>query len=151
MYKRVAIVLILLVVVSGCVGPGSQNGNQEGTVGNGGGNGGQASVSFTEERMVNEGPVNIGIQVESLGGYEFIWVEASGVDGGYMMEETTSQPGLYIADNGVSTVGLGICYKESLSADCGTYSGDPASFNPSVEVYGVSDGEKTLLDEYSVE
>lgn len=80
-----------------------------------------------------------------------MWVEAGGVEGGYKMNKFSTQPGLYIVDNGVITVGFGICYKESLDAECGTYSGDPTDFNPSVEVYGVKGGEKTLVDEYSLE
>jgi hypothetical protein len=96
-------------------------------------------------------PMNIGIQVESVGSYDFLWVEVDGVEGGIKMSQPSDQPVLYVADNGMSVVGLGVCYKESLDAECGTYSGKPKDFNPSVKVYGVEGGEKTLVNEYSLE
>jgi hypothetical protein len=147
MHKGVVVVLILVAVTAGCMGPGSQTGNGGGE----GGGSGQASVSFTERTPDAGGPTRIAIQVESLGTYDFMWVEADGVEGGYKMNQSSRQPGVYIADNGVTTFGFGICYKESLTAECGMYSGDPTNFNPSVEVYGVEGGEKTLVDEYSLE
>jgi hypothetical protein len=137
----IAFVLVLLMATSGCT-------ETERTVE--GAYEGRATVSFTEERFNLGRPVHIGVQVESVGGYEFIWVKPDGVEGGYRINRSSDRPVLYISNDGFRTTSLGVCYKPSLTSDCGFYTGDPTEFNPTVEVYGVKEGEKELIGRYSL-
>ena len=157
MYKGVAVVLILVVITAGCVGGGSQsgNGNQESQTGNGGGDGGgsgQASISFTEETLSDfEGnPTQVIIKVQSIGSYDFIWIEVDNVNGGFRFNRSYVGNQLFIRPNGYSSAGY-ICYKESVDSGCAEWTGDPETFTNSAQVYGVEGGEKTLLEEYSPE
>lgn len=52
-----------------------------------------------------------------------------------------------ISPTGYSSYGY--CYKESVDFSCTDYTGDTETFTNSVEVYGVKNGEKELLREYS--
>ena len=139
----VIFVLILMVSISGCMGT-------ENRIGAGNQNTDEASISFSEEQSDIRSPVYIAIQVESLGGYDFIWVKPDGVEGGYQINRSSAQPVLYISNDGLKTTAFGVCYKDSLTEACGFYSGDPTEFNPSVKIYGVKDGKKTLVDKYSL-
>jgi hypothetical protein len=159
MHKGVVVVLILVVITAGCVGGGSQNGNgnqesqtggnQQGQSGNGGG-GGQVSVSFSEETLDNfpDDPTQVIIKVESIGSYDFVWIEVDNVDGGFRFNRSYVGNQLFIRPNGYSSAGY-ICYKESVDSGCTEYAGEPSDFTNSAQVYGVEGGEKTLLEEYS--
>lgn len=154
MYKGVVVVLILVVITAGCVGGGGQsgNGNQGSQSGSGGGEGGgsgQASVSFSEETLDDfEGdPTQVIIKVQSIGSYDFVWVEVDNVNGGFRINESITGNQLFIRPNGYSSYGY--CYKESVDSGCTDYEGDSEAFTNSAQVYGVEGGEKTLLEEYS--
>jgi len=143
-YARVvgiAFVLALLVAASGCTETerAVESADQ-----------GRATVSFTEERFDLGGPVYIGIRVESMGSYDFIWVEPDGVEGGYRINRSSDRPVLYISNDGFRTTSLGVCYKPSLTDDCGFYTGDPTEFSPTAVVYGVEEGEKEPVGRYSL-
>jgi len=151
MNTKKAVILVVLstaVLLSGCVGGGGGTG---GGTGGGGGDGGSqgAEISFTQDETNG-----IGVQVSSMGGYDAIWVELGNVEGGYQINEESDVPSVYVQQTGGGTVG-DACFKESHTAEC-MYQGenldnapDPerfSEFDGSIEVYGLSGGEKTLVD-----
>jgi hypothetical protein len=137
----IGLVLVLLASITGCTGLETAVDNTDG---------GQATVSFSEERFNLDRPVHIGIRVDSMGSYDFIWVEPDGIEGGYQINRSSDRHVLYISSDGFRTTSLGICYKPSLTSGCDIYTGDPTKFNPTVKVYGVIGDDKTLIDRYSL-
>ena len=106
-----------------------------------------AFVSFSEDSEKG-----VGIEV-SKGDFESIWIEIENVDGGFMVYEGVDRPSLYVNEQEYSTAGE-ICYKVSFDADCVDGSLDDEtreslSFRAEFRVYGIFDGNKTLLDTYS--
>lgn len=95
-----------------------------------------------------------GVAVEvSTGDFDSLWVEIENVDGGFMIYEGLDRPSLYIDNDGYSTAG-DICYKRSRDAACleGSLDEDTrdAFFRDAeIRVYGILDGEKTLLETYA--
>lgn len=132
------IVLLLLVLtamsLSGCVSGG-----------NGGDSGGQGE---TDIRFTQDETNGIGVQVSSIGSYEAIWVEAGNVEGGFEIKGERDVPSLYIRSIGPILV-YDTCFKESHTAEC--IEGPPdaerfSEFDGTIEVYGLSGGEKTLVE-----
>jgi len=115
--------------------------------GGGGGDGGgqgEADIRFTEEES------GISIQVAAMGGYEAVWVEAESFDGGYQINEESTVPSVYIG-TGMNGVVGDACFKESHDAECIEGAPDAERFSDvemsdTIEVYGLSGGEKTLVD-----
>jgi hypothetical protein len=137
----VGFILTVLVAISGCIGLEKTVESMDQ---------GQARVSFSEEQFNLGRPVHIGIQIESLGNYDFIWIEPDGIKGGYQINRSSERPVLYISDYGFRTTSLGICYKTSRGSDCSSYAGDPTRLNPTVEVYGIKERDKKLIGRYSL-
>lgn len=150
MYKGVVVFLVLVVITAGCIGTGNQTGggNQQNTGENGNG-GGQVGISITEETLNDfpGNPTQVIINVQSIGSYDFVWVEVDNVSGGFQINESIRGNQLMISPTGYSSYGY--CYKESVDFSCTDYTGDTETFTNSVEVYGVKNGEKELLREYS--
>lgn len=106
-----------------------------------------AFVSFSED--IEKG---VGVEV-SKGDFESLWVEIENVDGGFMIYEGLDRPSLYIDDDEYRTAG-DICYKTSLGADCiegalAEETRESFSLSAEIRVYGILDGEKTLLETYA--
>ena len=143
----------LLVGLSGCLGNDDGNEDEEnGGDGNSGGNGsdgndgGQSDpeIAFTEDETNG-----VGVQVTNMGGYDAVWVEHENLDGGFQISETRDVPVLYLSDTGYVQFG-DVCFKESHTADCkgAALDGERAaqlSRDGRIEVYGLHDGEKTLV------
>lgn len=124
----------LLVGLSGCLGN------------DGGNDGGQSDpeIAFTEDETNG-----VGVQVTNMGGYDAVWVEHENLDGGFQISETRDVPVLYLSDTGYVQFG-DVCFKESHTADCkgAALDGERAaqlSRDGRIEVYGLHDGEKTLV------
>lgn len=112
-----------------------------------------ASVSFSEESGLG-----VGVEV-SKGEFEYIWVEIEDdvnddgfIDGGFMIREGLDRPSLYVGNDDVSIAG-DVCYKPNMDADCVDGSLDEETLNAfaisaKIRVYGVYEGEKTLLKRY---
>ena len=133
--KSVAVVLLVLTAVplTGCASSG----------GNGGDGGSGAKVSFTQDETNG-----IGVQVSDMGGYEAMWVESGNVGGGFEIKGERDVPSLYIKSIGPILV-YDTCFKESHTAEC--IEGPPdaerfSEFDGTIEVYGLSGGEKTLVE-----
>lgn len=130
-YAVVVVVLLSLTLMSGCTSPGGESGGQSG-----------ADISFSEDETNG-----VGVQVSSMGSYDGIWVEAGNVEGGFEINEARDVPSLYIKSTG--PIPVYSCFKESHTAEC--IEGPPdaerfSEFDGSVEVYGLSGGEKTLIE-----
>lgn len=139
--KQVVVVVVLvgLTLMSGCTSPGGD-----------GGGGSGAEITFTEDETNG-----IGIQVDDMGGYDAMWVEAESFEGGYQINEESTVPSVYLGET-FGVVG-DACFKESHDVEC-MYQGenldnapDPERFSDferddTIEVYGLSGGEKTLVD-----
>ena len=81
--------------------------------------------------------------------FRSVWVEHENLDGGFQISETRDVPGLYLSDTGYVQFG-DVCFKESHTADCkgAALDGERAaqlSRDGRIEVYGLHDGEKTLV------
>lgn len=105
-----------------------------------------AFVSFSEQSGLG-----VGIEV-SKGEFESIWVEIEGVDGGFMIYEGLDRPSVYVDNQEYSTAG-DVCFKPSINAGCVDGSLDDETRNAfaisaEFRVYGVHDGEKTVLKTY---
>ncbi|MDZ7687730.1 MAG: hypothetical protein U5J64_03235 [Halobacteriales archaeon] len=130
--KIVAVAVVALVLLSGCIGGGGD-----------GGQSGGAEISFTQDETNG-----IGVQVSDMGSYDAVWVESGNVEGGFQINEARDVPSLYLRSIGPILV-YDTCFKESYTAEC--IEGPPdaerfSEFNGGVEVYGLSDGEKTLVE-----
>lgn len=95
-----------------------------------------------------------GVAVEVVtGDFDSLWVEIENVDGGFMIDKGSDGPSLYIDNDGYSTAG-DICYKTSRDATCleGSLDEDTRDAfhrDAEIRVYGILDGEKTLLETYA--
>ena len=137
--KKVVALAVILILLSGCLNGGT--GGPNGQDGQGSGQG--AEISFTQDETNG-----IGVQVSSMGSYDAIWVEAGNVEGGFQINEGRDVPSLYIKSVGPILV-YDTCFKESHTSEC--IEGPPdaerfSEFDGSVEVYGLSGGEKTLVE-----
>ncbi|MDZ7687731.1 MAG: hypothetical protein U5J64_03240 [Halobacteriales archaeon] len=141
----IVVLVALLVLSSGCLGGNGDGGIDGGDDGGGSG----AEVSFTQDETNG-----VGVQVSDMGGYDAMWVEPGNVEGGFQINEESDVPSVYVQEGGQSQLG-DVCFKESSDAEC-MYQGesldnapDPerfAEFDGSIEVYGMSGGEKTLIE-----
>ena len=125
------VVLLSLAPLTGCTSSGD------------GGGGSGAEISFTQDETNG-----IGVQVSDMGGYEAVWVEPGNVEGGFQINDEREVPGLYLKDIGPITLG-DVCFKESHTAECNEELPDPeifSEFDGGIEVYGLSGGEKTLIE-----
>lgn len=141
--KSVVLVLLVLtaVLLTGCTSSGGGGGD--------GGGGSGAEVSFTQDETNG-----IGVQVSDMGEYDAMWVEPGNVEGGFQINEESDVPSVYVQESGQSQLG-DVCFKESSDAEC-MYQGenldnapDPerfSEFDGSIEVYGLSGGEETLVE-----
>ncbi|UTF55391.1 hypothetical protein [Natronosalvus rutilus] len=106
-----------------------------------------AFVSFSEDS-----DKGVGVEV-SKGDFESLWIEIENVDGGFMIYEGVDRPSIYINDDEYYTAG-DICYKKSFGADCVEGSLDEETqesfyLSAEIRVYGILDGEQTLLETYA--
>lgn len=154
MKSKHAVLLILVltaVSLSGCVGGGSGGSGD----GGGGGGGSGVDVRFTEHP---DTPHELGVRVASMGSYEAIWVELGNVEGGYQINEESEVPNLKAGLEPGLRAGVPVgdtCFKESHDVEC-MYQGEDldnapdserfSEFDGSMEVYGLSGGEKTLIE-----
>ena len=132
--KRVALLLFLAtVLLTGCTSSGGSSGQP----------GSGAEVGFTQDETNG-----IGVRVSDMGGYEAMWVEAGNVEGGFEIKGERDVPSLYLKSIGPILV-YDTCFKESHTAECTEGPPDAerfSDFNGEVEVYGLSGGEKTLIE-----
>lgn len=120
---------------------GGVDGGDDGTDGGSG----EADIEFTEDETNGTG-----IQVNSMAGYDAIWVEAEHLDGGFQINYESDVPSLYLSDSGMSSHG-DVCFKESYDAECMDGILDPSRASQiepdsTIKVFGLADGEKTLID-----